>query len=135
MILIAIQAAVDCQISPEYHQFETQIFDTFMTNLFCLPVHTVRYVPQMVRPLLASILCHEFSLSVHHGLWGFAQMLMFPKLVLHSSPHVNHKKRYLVDPLLRDQLQQWTSDTGIPDLWCAVCAERVKCDSSAASQL
>ena len=37
MILIAIQAAVDCQISTEYHQFETRIFDTFMTTLFaCL---------------------------------------------------------------------------------------------------
>ena len=37
-----------------YHPFETQIFDTFMTTLFCLPVHTVHHVPQMVRPLLAS---------------------------------------------------------------------------------
>ena len=72
MILIAIQAAVDCQISTEYHQFETRIFDTFMTTPFCLPVHTVRHVPWMVRPLLASVLCHEFSLSVNHGVWGFA---------------------------------------------------------------
>ena len=72
MLSIAIQAAVDCQISTEYCQFETRIFDTFITTLFCLPVHTVHNVPQMVRPLLASALCHEVSLSVNHGLWGFA---------------------------------------------------------------
>ena len=40
----------------------------------------------MVRPLFTSALCHEFSLSVNHGLWGFAQVLMFPKLVLRSPP-------------------------------------------------
>ena len=56
---------------------------------------------------------------------------MFPKLVLRSPPRAGHKKRYLVGPLLRDQLQQWTSGTGIPDLWCAVCEEGVKCDPSA----
>ena len=121
MISIAIQAAVDCQISAEYHQFATKIFDTFMTTLFCLPVHTVHHVPRMVRPLLASALCHVFSLSVNHGLWGYAQVSMFPKLVLHSPPHAGHKKRYLVGPLLWDRLQRWTSGTGIPDLWCAVC--------------
>ena len=131
MISIAIQAAVDCQISTEYRQFDTQIFDTFMTTLFCLPVHTVRHVPRMVRPLLASTLCHEFSLSVNHGLWGFARVLIFPKLVLRSPPSAGHKKRYVVGPLLRDRLQQWTSDTGIPDLWHAVCEEGVKCDPSA----
>ena len=102
MISIAIQAAVDCQISTEYRQFETRIFDTFMTTLFCLPVHTVRHVSQMVRPLLVSALCHEFSLSVNHGLWGFARVLMFPKLVLRSPPCAGRKKRYLIGPLLWD---------------------------------
>ena len=102
IISIAIQAAVDYQISTEYHLFETQIFDTFMTTLFYLPVHTVCHVPRMVRPLLASALCHEFSLSVNHGLWGFAQVLMFPKLVLRSPPRADRKKHYLVSPLLRD---------------------------------
>ena len=77
---------------------------------------------------MASALCHEFSLSVNHGLWGFAQVLMFPKLVLRSPPRGGHKKRYLVGPLLWDRLQQWTSGTGIPDLWHAVCEEGVKCD-------
>ena len=101
MISIAIQAAVDCQISTEYHQFETRIFDTFMATLFCLPVYTVRHIPRMVRPLLASALCHEFSLSVNHGLWGFACVLMFPKLVLRFPPCAGHKKRYLVGPLFR----------------------------------
>ena len=55
---------------------------------------------------------------------------MFPKLVLHSPPCAGHKKCYLVGPLLWDRLQQWTSDTGIPDLWRAVCVEGVKCDLS-----
>ena len=123
MISIAIQAAVDCQISTEYHQFETRIFDTFMTTLFCLPVHTVCHVPQMVRPLLASALCHEFSISLNHGLWGFARVLIFSKLVLRSPPRVSRKKCYLVGTLLWDQLQQWTSGTGIPDLWRLVCGE------------
>ena len=123
MIPIAIQAAVHCQIFTEYHQFEMQIFYTFMTTLFCLPVDTVCHVPRMVRPLLASALCHEFSLSVNHGLWGFARELMFPKLVLRSPPHVGRKKRYLVGPSLQDRLQQWTSGTDVPDLWHAVCEE------------
>ena len=65
-------------------------------------MHTVRHVPRMVRPLLASALCHEFSLSVNHGLWCFARVLMFPKLVLRSQPHAGRKKRSLVGPLLRD---------------------------------
>ena len=56
---------------------------------------------------------------------------MFPKLVLCPPPHAGRKKRYLVGPLLRDQLQQWTSGTGIPDLWHAVCEQGVKCDTSA----
>ena len=113
----------------------TQICDTFMTNLFCLPVHTVRHVPRMTRPLLASVLCREFSLSVHHGLWGFARVLMFPKLVLRSLPRAGRKKRHLVGPLLRDRLQQWSSGTGIPDLWCAVCAEGVKRGPSTSTDL
>ena len=40
-------------------------------------------------------------------------MLMFPKLVLCSPPCAGRKKQYLVGPLLRDHLQQWTSGTGI----------------------
>ena len=101
MLLITVQAAVDCQIPPEYHPFETRIFDTFMSNPFCLPVHTVRHVPRMVRPLLASALCQDFLLSVRHGLWGFARLLMFPKLILHSPPHAGHKKHHLVGALLQ----------------------------------
>ena len=56
---------------------------------------------------------------------------MFPKLVLCSLPRDGHKKCYLVGSLLRDQLQQWTSGTDIPDLRRAVCEEGVKCDPSA----
>ena len=84
-----------------------------MTTLFCLPVHTVRHFPRMVRPFLASALCHKFSLSLNHGLWGIARVLMFPKLVLRSPPRAGRKKHYLVGPLLREHLQQWTSGTGI----------------------
>ena len=91
----------------------------------------MRHVPQMVRPLLASALCHEFLLSVNHGLWGFARVLMFPKLVLRSPPRAGRKKCYLVGSLLRDRLKQWTSGTGIPDLWHAIYEEGVKCDPSA----
>ena len=84
-----------------------------------------------MRPLFTSALCHEFSLSVNHGLWGFARVLIFPKLVLCSPPRAGHKKCYPVGPLLRDQLQQWTSGSGILNLWRAVCEEGVKCDPSA----
>ena len=78
----------------------------------------------MARSLLASALCHEFSLSVNHGLWGFALVLMFLNLVLCSPPCAGRKEHYLVGPLLRwDQLHKWTSGTGIPDLWRAICEE------------
>ena len=86
MLSIAIQAAVDCHIPSEYSCLESTIFNTIMTTLFSLPVHTVRHVPRAVRPLLASALCREFSLSVRHGLWGFVHLLLLPKLVRTSFP-------------------------------------------------
>ena len=56
---------------------------------------------------------------------------MFLKLVLRSPPCAGRKKHYLIGPLLWDRLQQWTSGTGIPDLWCVGCEEGVKCGPSA----
>ena len=135
MLSIAIQAAVDCHVPPEYSCSESAIFSTFMSTLFHLPVHTVRHVPRVARPLLASALCREFSLSVHHGLWGFARVLLFPKLVLRSPPRAGRKKRYLVGAVLQDRLKQWMSGTGISDLWCAACAEGTLPNSSAAGDL
>ena len=70
------------------------------------------------------------SLSVQHGLWGFACVLLFPKLVLRSPPRAGRKKHHLVGAMLQDQLQQWMTGTGIPDLWYAVCAERASSGSS-----
>ena len=76
MLSIAIQAAVDCHIPSEYSCLESAIFNTIMTTLFSLPVHTVCHVPRAARPLLASALCREFSLSVCHGLWGFVRFVV-----------------------------------------------------------
>ena len=61
----------------------------------CPYILHVRHVPRVARPLLASALCREFSLSVRHGLWGFARVLLFPKLVLRSPPRAGRKKHYL----------------------------------------
>ena len=133
MLSIAIQAAVDCHIPSEYSCLESTIFNTIMTTLFSLPVHTVRHVPRAARPLLASALCREFSLSVRHGLWGFVRLLLLPKLVLRSPPRAGRKKRYLVGALLQDRLKQWMSGTGISDLWCAACAEGALFRSSTSS--
>ena len=133
MLSIAIQAAVDCHIPSEYSCLESTIFNTIMTTLFSLPVHTVRHVPWAARPLLASALCQEFSLSVRHGLWGFVHLLLLPKLVLRSPPRAGRKKRYLVGALLQDRLKQWMSGTGISDLWCAACAEGALFRSSTSS--
>ena len=133
MLSIAIQAAVDCYIPSEYSCLESTIFNTIMTTLFSLPVHIVRHVPRAARPLLASALCREFSLSVRHGLWGFVRLLLLPKLVLRSPPRAGRKKRYLVGALLQDRLKQWMSGTGISDLWCAACAEGALFRSSTSS--
>ena len=133
MLSIAIQAAVDCHIPSEYSCLESTIFNTIMTTLFSLPVHTVRHVPRAARPLLASALCREFSLSVRHGLWGFVRLLLLPKLVLRSPPRAGRKKRYLVGALLQDRLKQWMSGTGISDLWCEACAEGALFRSSTSS--
>ena len=72
---------------------------------------------------------------MRHGLWGFARVLIFPKLVLRSPPRAGRKKRHLVGAMLQDRLQQWITGTGIPDLWHAVCAERVSSGSSVSVDL
>ena len=104
MLSITIQAVVDCQILSEYSCLELTVFNTFMTTLFSLPVHTVRHVPQVARPFLASVLYREFLLFVRHGLWDLVSVLLFPKLVLCSSPCAVCKKHYLVGALLQDHL-------------------------------
>ena len=93
-----------------------------MSSLLNLNVHTVRYIPHTVRPLLASVLSKDLSFSMQHKLWKFIRLLLFPKLVLCSPPRVG-KKHYLIGSLLCDRLNKWKSGVdGILDLWQAAGA-------------
>ena len=100
MILVAVQAAIDCHLLAELASIGALIYDTFLGRLCFFHVHNIQHVPRMARPLLASCLSQEFSAVNQHGLWSFARILMFAKLVLHSPPHAGQKKRHLVGSLV-----------------------------------
>ena len=100
MIMVAVQAAIDGHLPAELASIESLIFDTFLGCLCSLHIYSVRHVPHLAKPRLASCLCQEFSTVSWSGLWGFAQLLMFPKLVLCFPPRAGRKKCYLVGSLI-----------------------------------
>ena len=81
-------------------------------------MHSIQHVPRMAKPLLASCLSQEFSVVNQLGLWSFAWILMFAKLVLRSPPRAGRKKRYLVGSQVTECLSQWRSGAGIMCLGC-----------------
>ena len=134
MISVAVQAAIDHHLPAELTSNETLIFDTFISRLCLLHVHSIQHVPRMARPLLASCLSQEFSAVNQFGLWSFARILMFAKLVLRSPPHAGRKKRYLVGSLVAERLSQWRSGAGIMSLWQDACAEATPPGDTVASE-
>ena len=73
----------------------------------------MRHVPQVARPLLASALYLEFSLSVRHGLWGFARVLLVPRLVLRSLPRAGCRtpKQKAQASLSDSETKKWRDNT------------------------
>ena len=134
MISVAVQAAIDHHLPAELTSNETLIFDTFISRLCLLHVHSIQHVPRMARPLLASCLSQEFSAVNQFGLWSFAWILMFAKLVLRSPPRAGRKKRYLVGSLVAERLSQWRSGAGIMSLWQDACAEATPPGDTVASE-
>ena len=61
MISVAVQAAIDRHLPAELASIEILIFDTFISRLCLLQVHSIQHVPRMARPFLASCLSQEFS--------------------------------------------------------------------------
>ena len=132
--MVAVQAAIDGHLPAELASIGSLSFDTFLGRLCSLCTYSVRHVPRLTRPHLASCLCWGFSTVSRSGLWGFVQLLMFPKLVLRSPPCAGHKKRYLVDSLITERLDQWRSSTGIVHLWQDACAGETHFGDTAASE-
>ena len=132
--MVAVQAAIDGHLPAELASIESLIFDTFLGRLCSLRIYSIRHVPRLARPRLASCLCWEFSTVSRSGLWGFVQLLMFPKFVLRSPPCAGRKKRCLVGSLITERLDQWRFGTGIVRLWQDACAGETHFGDTAASE-
>ena len=92
-----------------------------MDHLVSLHVFTVCLVPCVVWPLLGSCLCQEFSMMssmLYGALYILQCLLICPPL----SPRTGKKKHLVISSVITERLNQWTSSSGMMNLWQDACA-------------
>ena len=104
---VAVQAAIERHLPAELASIDTFLGRFHVQSIQHVPPRMATTRPLLTR-LLVSCLSREFSAVNQHGVWSFAWILMFARLVFRS-PRAGRKKHYyaLVTPLESMEIWCW----------------------------
>ena len=103
LITIAIEATENLHLSDRYLPLESQLVDSFLNCIRCVPVVTVSHIPCSIRPLLSQVLCSVLRAATQ-SVWSFVQLALFPKAVLRAPPQHSPPRCEVPKSLLKSRL-------------------------------